>query len=290
MKKTMLFLLSAVLLFTTACNQKAEKVEKTIPVSTRDSLAAAINQRDNELNDMMSTFNDIQEGLRQITEAEGRVTIAKNNPEGKNTANIMEDISFIQRTMQLNHELINQLKLQVKGSTSANSRLRASLQTAISNLTAQLAEKDKQITELKAELAAKDIHIAEQDQQITNLNTNVTNLNSQNEEKAQAIAAQDREMNTAWYVFGTKRELKDQKILQSGDVLHSNQFNKDYFTRVDIRVDKVIRLYSKSARLLTSHPSGSYSLDRDAQKQYTLRIINPQQFWSVSRYLVVLVK
>ena len=69
-----------------------------------------------------------------------------------------------------------------------------------------------------------------------------------------------------------------------------SNFNKNYFTKIDIRVDKEIKLYSKSARMLTSHPAGSYTLQPDAQQQYVLRITNPQQFWSTSKYLVVLVK
>ena len=249
-----------------------------------------INQRDNEINDMVSTLNDIQEGLKQINEAEGRVTVEQANPEGDNKQAIIENIAFIQRTMQLNRELIARLRQQLKSNTAAGSKLRASMETAINNLQSQLAEKDKQIEELKKELEQKDIHIAEQAQQINTLNQNVNDLNAQNEEKARDIAARDKEMNTAWYVFGTKKELKNQKILQNGDVLRSNQFNKDYFTRVDIRVDKIIKLYSKSARLLTTPPAGSYSLDKDSKGQYTLRITNPQQFWSVSRYLVIMVK
>ena len=67
-------------------------------------------------------------------------------------------------------------------------------------------------------------------------------------------------------------------------------FNKSYFTKIDIRVDKEIKLYSKSAKILTSHPSSSYTLQQDANKQYILRITNPQIFWSTSKYLVVMVK
>ena len=73
-------------------------------------------------------------------------------------------------------------------------------------------------------------------------------------------------------------------------MLKGGNFNKDYFTKIDIRVDKVIKLYSKSAKVLTSHPAGSYSLDKDANGLYTLRISNPTAFWSVSKYLVVVVK
>lgn len=291
MKTRRLLYLCAAALMLAACDPKPQQPTPEEKENTQqDSLMRVINQRDNEINDMVSTLNDIQEGLKQINEAEGRVTVEQTNPEGDNKQAIIENIAFIQRTMQLNRELIARLRQQLKSNTAAGSKLRASMETAINNLQTQLAEKDKQIEELKKELEQKDIHIAEQTQQINTLNQNVNDLNAQNEEKARDIAARDKEMNTAWYVFGTKKELKNQKILQNGDVLRSNQFNKDYFTRVDIRVDKIIKLYSKSARLLTTHPAGSYSLDKDSKGQYTLRITNPQQFWSVSRYLVIMVK
>ena len=67
-------------------------------------------------------------------------------------------------------------------------------------------------------------------------------------------------------------------------------FNKSYFTKIDIRVEKEIKLYSKSAKILTMHPSSSYSLTTDAKDQYVLRITNPDIFWSTSNYLVIQVK
>lgn len=36
--------------------------------------------------------------------------------------------------------------------------------------------------------------------------------------------------------------------------------------------------------------SSSYTLQQDANKQYVLRISNPQLFWSTSKYLVIQVK
>ena len=82
-------------------------------------------------------------------------------------------------------------------------------------------------------------------------------------------------MNTGWYVFGTKSELKAQRILDGGKVLQGS-FNKGYFTKIDIRVNKEIKLYSKSAHLLTAHPSSSYTLTTDTNGQYVLRITDPQ--------------
>jgi len=100
---------------------------------------------------------------------------------------------------------------------------------------------------------------------------------------------QDKELNSAWFVFGTRRELIEQNILNRGEVLQS-YFNKDYFTKVDIRIDKEIKLYSKEARILTNHPADSYTLTQNTKKQYVLHITDPQRFWSTSKYLVIEVK
>lgn len=291
MKKIAIITTAVFVIALSACENKASQTQQVkTEAADRDSLMSVIAQKDNELNDLMTTINDIQEGFRQINEAEGRVNLSKGTPERSQREEIKENIAFIQRTMQLNRDLIAKLRQQLKNNQSASSKLKTTLETTIEGLTAELDAKNQQIQTLTAELEQKNLYIAQQGEQISTLNENVNQLTAQNSEKARTVAAQDKELNTGWYVFGTKKELKEQKILQNGDVLRSNQFNKDYFTRIDIRVDKVIKLYSKSAKLLTTHPAGSYTLDKDSQGQYTLRITNPTQFWSVSRYLVILVK
>ena len=146
------------------------------------------------------------------------------------------------------------------------------------------------IEELQTELASKNIRIQELDAAVSDLSAAKESLAAENEAKAKTVAEQDKSLNAAWFVFGTKSELKAQKILQSGDVLKSADFNKDYFTQIDIRTTKEIKLYSKRAELLTTHPTGSYELVKDDKGQLTLKITNPAEFWSVSRYLVIQVK
>lgn len=284
MKRIVISLLALTVLM--ACNNKKEE-KNLASQNTIDSLTDVVNQKNNELNDIMSTFNDIQEGFREINEAEGRVNIARNNGETNAKADIMENISFIKRTMQLNKERIAKLREQLKESSFNTSKLQATIES----LNKELESKTARIEELQAELDSKNAHIAHQDKQISELNTNVNSLTADNAAKARAVEQQDKQLNTAWYVFGTKKELREQHILEgTNKVLKGNNFNKDYFTKIDIRVDKVIKLYSKSAKLLTNHPAGSYSLDKDARGMYTLRITNSTTFWSVSKYLVVVVK
>jgi len=265
---------------------KDGKTEQSLPmVSQADSLQKVINQKDNEINDMMGLFNDIEEGFRQINEAENRVNLAKAGEGADQGQRIRENVQFIQQRLSQNRQLIDKLRQQLRESSVKGDQLKRSLE----NLTKQLEAKDNELKDLRAQLEAKDIHIAELDQTISTLNDDVTNLKGESEQKTQTINTQDKQLNTAWFVFGTKKELKDQNILVKGKVLQGN-FNKSYFTKIDIRVEKEIKLYSKSAKLLTMHPSSSYTLARDSKNQYVLRITNPQIFWSTSKYLVVQVK
>lgn len=282
--KKLFFIVCCAALLVTGCKDGKNSPEST-NVHLADSLNEVIAQRDSEINDMMGTFNEVQEGLRQISEAEGRVALAKSGEGTSSKQKMKEDIQFIAAQMKKNKELITKLQKKLEGSSLNATQLKKTIE----GLQAQLVEKEKQLQTLREELDKKDIHIMELDESVNNLNTNVSNLKTESQKKTETINAQDKQLNTAWYVFGTKKELKGQRILENGKVMNGN-FNKNYFTKIDIRNTTEIKLYSKSAKLMTAHPSSSYTLVRDANKQYTLRITNPHIFWSTSKYLVVLVK
>ncbi len=289
MKKMILF--SFALLGLSACMpQKEQQAEKEASSAIIDSLQQALQQSQNESNDMMGTIEQIQEGFRQINEAEGRVTTQTQAGEGSDKEAIVDNMAFIQKTLRLNRELITSLQQQLRTSTQSNSKMKSTLEDMVANFQQQLDQKEQQLEALKAELAQRDVQIAEQAEQIDNLNANVSELAQKHEEKARQVAEQDKELHTAYYVFGTKKELSRQNIIDDGEVLRSKDVNRDYFTKIDLRVTKTIKLYSKHAKLRTNHPEGSYSLDKDAQGLYTLRISNPELFWSNSRYLVIVVK
>ena len=303
MKKVMLFAVCAVMALT-GCNSGQKKMN---PADIQnDSLRSIIQARDNEINDMMGTLNDIQEGFSEINAAENRVTIAKDGEGADKATVIKEQIQFIAQRMKENRELIKKLQEQLKETGFKGDQMRKTIE----NLQAQLIQKDGELKKLRAELQAKNIHIAELDETISGLNSDVASLNtsvqnlntektnltnekaqlqSESNKKSETISSQDKQLNTAWYVFGTKKELKQNNILNNGKVLREG-FNRNYFTKIDIRVDKEIKLYSKSAKILTAHPANSYSLSKDSNGQYVLRINDPQSFWSTSKYLVVQVR
>ena len=283
MKRILIIAIAALAL--TGCQEKKNTAAVSQTDVRIDSLQRIIDQKDNELNDVISTFNEIQEGFRLIELAEKNVSIIKDGEATNKPEQIRESIRSIQQRMQHNRELIARLQQQVREGSSRSEELRRT----INNFVKELEAKNNELQQLRTELQEKDIRIAELDNTVSTLNSDVTQLREETAKKTETINNQDVQLNSAWYVFGTKKELQEQNIYQKGKVLQSN-FNKNYFTKIDIRVDKEIKLYSKSARMLTSHPAGSYTLQPDAQQQYVRRITNPQQFWSTSKYLVVLVK
>lgn len=261
----------------------------------KDSLQAVLDERNAELDEMMGTFNDISEGFRQINAAENRVDLQRGAlTEGSLSAKeqIASDIEFIRKQMEENKQQIAKLQEMLKNSRNNS----AQLKRAVESLTQELVEKTRRIEELQAELASKNIRIQELDATVTDLTTEKETLTAENEAKAQTVAAQDKALNAAWFVFGTKKELKDQRILtdtglfKKGKVMQDADMNKDYFTQIDIRTTKEIKLYSKDADLLTTHPAGSYALEKDSKGLLTLKITDPTKFWSVSKYLVIQVK
>ena len=283
MKKIYLFALLAVMIC--GCNdQKAGGGSSDVNDSI-EALQRENEQLRNEQDELLSTLNEIEDGFREINEAQGRLTINRRGEGANARERIRENMQYIQETMAQNAELIEKLRARLRESGKKNELL----QHTIDNLTAQMEQKNAEIEELRNELAAKNIRIDELEQQTLNLNEDINNLQQQSQQQNQTINQQDYQLNAAWYAIGTKRELKDHNILNSGKVLQEG-FDASYFTEVDIRKVTQINLNSKKAELLTSHPTGSYSLVKGDNGLYTLNINDFRVFWSTSKYLVVQVK
>ena len=283
MKKIFCLALCATMLVSCEFYTKREK-ELTAQNAT---LTAELTEKNMALEQAIQSIANIQEGFRVINEAEGRVSVQAQGGEGiSDEERVKEDILFIQKKMEANRKQIEQLEKKLKASGIEASSLRK----VISNLQKELDEKVARIAVLQAELAEKDIRIAELDKAVATLTGDVNALQKVSDEQQEVIEQQVVKLNTAWYVFGTAKELKEQNILKSGDVMSSTDFNKNYFTEIDVRVDRVFPLYAKNAKLLTVHPEGSYKFVKDVDKQLTLNVLDFEAFWSVSRYMVIQVR
>lgn len=252
-----------------------------------DSLNVELTQANSEMENLMGILNEVQEGFQQINEAENRVNVnsAENAP-----ANVKEqvkaDLAFIQAKMKENRERIADLEARVeKGDKNA-----AALRRTVKNLKAELAAKEEQIAALQAELEAKNIRIQQLDTEVANLTNDKNALTAKNAANEKVIANQDKAMHTAWYVIAKKKSLKEQNILKRGDVMEQANVNKDGFVEIDIRKVVEIPVGAKKAAILSAHPEGSYEFVAGADGMQVLKVLDPQTFWSVTRYLVIRAK
>lgn len=232
---------------------------------------------------MIVVITEVQSALAEIKSAEKILVMASNpgddiDPNAKNQ--IIEDITQIANILKENRAKIDQLQKLLKDSKNES----AELKQAINSLNEMIEEKGKVISELQEELAKRDIRIAELDDAITSL----TQMNTV---QANVILSQDSELNRVYYAFGTSKELREQKIIaKRGRGLLKGNFNQDYFTAIDMRETTSLPIGCKKAEVLTTHPNGSYSLDKDANGLLILNISDPKLFWSTSPYLVIQVE
>lgn len=275
MKKIILSIVAVAALLSSC--QDGPKREQLI--SQNDSLQAVIASRDADLEEMLYTINRVEEGFRAINEAQGRINLDAVGSEKSRTESIENDFAYINETLQRNKQEIENLRAQLSKNQGAYKQLKSMLD----NLQAQFDKKSAELEAMQAELSKRDIRIEQ-------LDRTVEQLAQSNERSEQTIEIQDAELNTVWYAVGTKRELKDENILKSGDVLRATNANLGYFTKADLRELRTINTYARRAKLLTTHPEGSYTLERDANKQYVLTITDAVAFWSVSKYLVIQVR
>lgn len=286
MKKIVFFIISAMIL--TSCVENSAEYKKL--KSENEMLKAEKTKSTTELNEMLSVLNDIQTDIQTIRDAENYLNIEQSN--GEMTADKKEQIrnnmKLIAETLKNNKEQLTQLQEKLKKSNIQSS----ALQKTIDRISSELNEKATMIASLQEELAQKDIRIQELDELVANLNQNVENLSATSAEQSQKITEQDKLLHTAYYCFGTKKELKEQNILKGGGLFSKTKmlkegFNEDYFISIDIRDVTKIQLYAKKAKLYSDHPQGSYKLEKDADGNLVLEILDTKTFWSLGKYLVV---
>ncbi len=93
--KKILFLAAVAASMLTACNEGGKS--NFTSDATADSLQSIIDQKDSEINELMGSILEVENGFALINEAEGRVNMMKTNAENNNTAsNIKENMEFIQ--------------------------------------------------------------------------------------------------------------------------------------------------------------------------------------------------
>ena len=246
---------------------------------SNDSLKSVIAERDASLEEILECIRVVEEGFKSINEAQGRISATGIENGSSRKKQLEDDVLYIAQLVEKNNAEIARLKKLLAASKNSSKELKA----IVENLEKTLQEKNMEIAELQKKLEEKDVHIAE-------LDTIITNLMNENTEQELRLVQKEREMNSVWYAMGTKRELKGEKILSGSDVMTDPDANMDYFTRGDINELLTIETGEKRVKVISTHPKGSYKIVEDDKGLDIVKILSPREFWSVTRYLVILVR
>jgi DNA repair exonuclease SbcCD ATPase subunit len=292
MKKYNLFLVlvtSVILSIFTSCsggNEEENPLADSLS-GVNNELNGQLTEKEKAIQQFVNTFNDIQANLNEIKEKEKIiVTSTKLGDVKSKEEQIKEDIQAIYELMGKNKSKINSLNKKLK---TAKSKI-TGLEQLIANLEAQLNEKDLQITDLKNQIEQLNI-------ELSNLNLNYEDLALKYNEVSEEVDVKTTKLNTAYYVVGTSKELKENGVItKEGGFIGlgksaqlKQDFNKDYFTKVDITNFSKLSIASKKAKIITTHPSSSYKLNGEKTIE-SLEINNSEDFWSTSKYLVIVVE
>lgn len=293
LKRLGLLVIPVALLATTGCNQKELETAQQQNMELQQQLT----QTETTINELMQTFNDVEANLVEIQTREGLINMdASGEKMSTNKKDkILSDIQSINKLMEENRAKIADLQEKLKKSGLKVANLDKKLQLLIT----QLNDKEKDLEALKQELTTRDFTIASLNSKVDTLNTTVTTQGNMITYQTSQIDSLDKELYTTYYTEGTYDELKERGVIEKdgwtpwdGRKLEvKGELAKEKFTEIDKRETTSIPVNAKKANLVSEHPEGSYTFNKNEDGMIaSLEIKNPEEFWKVSDFLVVEVK
>lgn len=268
-----------------ACqNKNVSEVEDRTP-TTADSLKIALANQDS----LLVLMNDVAEGMSQIKQMENILSSTGDlSAESRDKRQqIRNDMLLIQQTLQMRRDRLEELEKKLQNSSGSNSTLQKSIQT----LKNQIADQESTIESLRTELANANINIQRLTANVDSLNTEVANVNAAKTQVEEEAATLTNELNVCYYALGSKKELKDHKLIETGFLrktkIMPQDFEQNYFTQADKRTLLNIDLHSKKAKVLTNQPKDSYEIIEMPNGNKVLKIVAPARFWNTSNFLIV---
>jgi chromosome segregation ATPase len=279
------------LILITSCNSKKSEGEnsKETVYNDRDSLINLNKEREESLNELIASFNEIERNLDSVAVKQQIIyanTENKSRDLKRDQKNrIISEIQAINTLMNQNTELVASLKRKLSRSNKKNKQLDETVQT----LTSQLEQKTIELNALNERLTQLDAEVAQ-------LKTSVDTLTAQNLSKENTIKGHVTDLHTAYYVIGKTKELQAANLIdKKGGLLGiigrtpelSENFDQNKFTKIDYTQTGSIPVNSSKAKIITVHPAGTYTIEKDKDMVKNIVITDPEKFWSASKYLVI---
>jgi outer membrane murein-binding lipoprotein Lpp len=271
--------------FLTACSSEPKNSQTTAGDSDLEAKIALLEKenadKDKLINESLEFYSDIQSNLESIELKKDELRIKSTNAELSEDDKqwILDQIKQINFLREENAKKVNQLnkKLNVNG-LKINE-----LESMVDDLVKNMKAKDEQIEMLQTELGSLDKAYSK--------------LFDAYQEKALLVEELTDELNTVYYSYGTEEELVKNQVINRKNgfigigkkIKLMDNFNQKYFSKINLNQEKEIFLEGAELKFVTDHPSSSYNLVK-VGRNTKIKIINPNDFWKISKYLVVIVE
>ncbi len=241
-----------------------------------------------DVSKLLSLVKDISAGIEQIKQLENVMTVA--GVPGEESAGqrkqILADISCLKENVKLHKKQLTELETRLSNSTINNRELKETIGALRTLIDTQMDE----IESLRRQLTKANRQIGELNSAVDSLNLTVSTVEGQRDTAMMSSERFENELNTCYYVVAKKSDLKDHNIIESGFLrktrLMRGDFDKDFFVTGDKRTLNRLPLNTSKVKILTNHPASSYRIIEENEHK-TIEISNPEQFWSLTNYLVV---
>jgi peptidoglycan hydrolase CwlO-like protein len=285
--KTRLTAIALCAILVIGCNNNKEELQKqlTDAQNARTSLQQDITDRDAYFEQVMKSVNEVYADLEKARIKEGELKKRGAAVEGptqytnaQSRDRLIQNINEIGSSLQENRKKIAALQVRMKQFKGQI----AGLNSLIENLKASIQEREQSITQLQAKVEGLQATMAEKTKLI--------------EEKESMISDQQRTLNTAFYVVGTRDELRKKGIitdeggflwgLLGSTTIMNSGFDQSNFTPIDKTKDQKIRVDGRIEEILPRRNSDLFAATQKEEKSSELTIMSPGRFWQ-ENYLVI---
>lgn len=270
------------------CDNKEEELQNQVTQlqAEQSTLQQSLVERDKYFDEVMKTVNDIYADLEaarakeaklvQRTGTEGPVQVANADARQK----LIQNISEIGTSLKENRKKIADLQVRMK------------------SFRGEIASLNKLVANLKETLLEREQSIATLDARVQGLETTVAEKTAVISQKEGVIEEQQRTINTAYYVAGTRDELEARGViteeggflwgLLGSTTLMASGVDQTLFRPVDKTREETIHVQGRIKEILPLRNESYFATTEPEGNLSTIRILQPEKFWQ-DKYLVIIV-
>ncbi|MBQ8713569.1 MAG: hypothetical protein IJ551_12230 [Prevotella sp.] len=264
-----------------SCSGETEKAK-----SARDSVENVNMQQQVLLDDLTATLAEVSAGLDSIAATQGMLRRGGED-KGLTRRQMMENLNALKQMMAENRQKLDRMEGLLAQRDDKLGRLSA----LVAHLSRELDEREATIDRLTKVVGDQKNTIEDLEAVVERNEMVIGEMEEENVQQRELLTKQDAELNSAYYVVGSSKELRDKGLLKGGflkkDRVDFSKVDKRLFTKIDRRLVADITIAARSARVLSGQPEDSYKIYEKDKNSCLLKITDREKFWNVSNVLII---